>query len=203
MLSRVLKPGTPGILEALRCATRSQHENLAASSAMARLFHAAYTVSEYRAHLGQLLGLLEPLERAAADVTNSDDVVHTLRRTSSLREDLRIMGGSPGEISALKRCRQLPAITRAGLPGYNYVILGSMLGGKIIVKRLRAVLGPDASLLFYGDGIGKFEALWASFCADLNENGEHDVQEICATAVRVFDAYAAWLSQPLPKPGNC
>jgi heme oxygenase len=203
MLSRTLEPGTPAILEALRCATRSQHASLAASSGMARLFHPAYTVSEYRAHLGQLLGLFEPLERAAGNVTNSGDVVHTLRRSSSLHEDLRIMGGTAEDISALKRCRQLPPITRAGLPGYNYVILGSMLGGKIIVKRLRAILGPDASFLFYGDGIGRFEALWASFCADLKENSEHDVQEICATAVRVFDAYAAWLSQPFPQPGNC
>ena len=88
------------------------------------------------------------------------------------------MGGTARDISALKRCRQLPPITRAGLPGYNYVILGSMLGGKIIVKRLRTVLGPDASFLFYGDGIDRFEDLWASFCADLKENREHDVQEI-------------------------
>ena len=112
------------------------------------------------------------------------------------------MGATAGDISALKRCRQLPPITRAGLPGYNYVILGSMLGGKIIVKRLRAVLGPDASFLFYGDGISNFDVLWASFCANLNENCAYDVQEICATAVRIFDAYAAWLSQPLPQPGN-
>jgi heme oxygenase len=203
MLNRTLEPGTPGIIEALRCATRSQHASLAASPAMARLFHSAYTLSEYRAHLGQLLGLFEPLERAVADATNSEDVVHTLRRSSSLREDLRIMGATAGDIFALKRCRQLPPITRAGLPGYNYVILGSMLGGKIIVKRLRAVLGPDASFLFYGDGIGSFEPLWASFCADLDENGEHDVQEICSTAVGIFDAYAAWLSQPLVQSGNC
>jgi heme oxygenase len=203
MLSRTLESGAPGIIEALRCATRSQHASLAASPSMARLFHPAYTVSEYRAHLGQLLGLFEPLERAVADVTNSEDVVGTLRRSSSLREDLLIMGATAGDISALKRCRQLPPITRAGLHGYNYVILGSMLGGKIIVERLRAVLGPDASFLFYGDGIGSFEALWASFCADLKENGEYDVQEICATAVGIFDAYAAWLSPPLLQPGNC
>jgi heme oxygenase len=203
MLSPMLEPGTPAILEALRFATHSQHASLAASSAMARLFHPAYTVSEYRAHLGQLLGLFEPLERAAADATNSEGVLLTLRRSVSLHEDLRIMGGTARDISALKRCRQLPPITRAGLPGYNYVILGSMLGGKIIVKRLRTVLGPDASFLFYGDGIDRFEDLWASFCADLKENREHDVQEICATAVGVFDAYAAWVSQPLPEPGNC
>jgi heme oxygenase len=169
---------------------------------MVRLFDPAYTVSEYRAHLGRLLGFFEPLERAVADVTHAADPVFALQRSSSLSEDLRIMGATAGDIDALERCRQLPPITRAGLPGYTYVILGSMLGGKIIVKGLRAVLGPGASFLFYGDGNGRFEALWTSFCADLKANRTHDVQEICATAVGIFDIYTAWLSAPLSRAGS-
>jgi len=59
-------PVAPGVIGALRDATRSRHANLGASPAMSRLFDPGYTVPEYRAHLGRLLGLFEPLERAVA-----------------------------------------------------------------------------------------------------------------------------------------
>jgi heme oxygenase (biliverdin-IX-beta and delta-forming) len=202
MTNRALESETPGIIEALRGATRSRHANLAASSAMVRLFDSRYTISEYRAHLGRLLGFFEPLERAVADVTHPAEAAYAFQRSNSLREDLRIMGAATKDIDALERCRQLPPIARADLPGYTYVILGSMLGGKIIVKRLRAVLGPEASFLFYGDRNGRSEESWTSFCADLKENRKHDVQSICATAVGIFDTYAAWLSAPLSRTGS-
>jgi heme oxygenase len=169
---------------------------------MVRLFDSTYTVAEYRAHLGRLLGFFEPLERAVADVTHPADPVYAPERSNSLRDDLRIMGATARGIDALERCCQLPPIARADLPGYTYVILGSMQGGKIIVKRLRAILGPEASFLFYGDGNGRSEASWASFCADLKENRKHDVQRICATAVGIFDTYAAWLSAPPSRTGT-
>jgi heme oxygenase len=169
---------------------------------MVRLFDSGYTVSEYRYHLGRLLGLFEPLERAVADATRPADVPFPLQRAIRLRDDLRMMGATERDIAALERCDQIPHITPAGLPGCTYVILGSMLGGKIIVKRLRAVLGADASYLYYGDGIGNFEPLWASFCTELTTKGGHDVEEICATAVGIFETYAAWLSEPLSGNGG-
>ena len=203
MLSGPLEPGTPAIIEALRYATRSQHASLAASPVMARLFDAGYTVPEYRAHLGRLLGLFEPLECAVACAAKPGDPVLALERSSALREDLRLMGATVIDIDALERYHWVSPIDPAGLFGYAYVILGSMMGGKIIVKRLRAILGPTASFTFYGNGNGRCEALWASFCSDLEENGKDNVDAICSTAVGIFDAYAAWLSQPLPPSGNC
>jgi heme oxygenase len=77
-----------------------------------------------------------------------------------------------------------------------------MMGGKIIVKRLRSTLGSSASFHFYGDRNERSEALWASFCLDLEQHGKDNVHAICATAVEIFDAYAEWLSRPLPQVGN-
>jgi heme oxygenase len=169
---------------------------------MSRLFDAAYTIREYQSHLGRLLGLFEPLESAVACAANA---VHPLRgfgRTIALREDLTIMGATATDIDALERCHWLPSIEPAGLYGYAYVILGSMMGGKIIVKRLRTILGPAASFHFYGDGNGRSESLWTSFCSDLEKNGKDDKEAICATAVGIFDAYASWLSEPLLQKSN-
>jgi heme oxygenase len=70
------------------------------------------------------------------------------------------MGATTSDIDALERCLWLPPIKPAGLYGYAYVILGSMMGGKIIVEQLRTVLGPAASFHFYGDGNGRSESAW-------------------------------------------
>jgi hypothetical protein len=59
-------------------------------------------------------------------------------------------------------------------------------------------LGQDASFRFYGDEDGRYQAAWAAFRLDLEENGKDDVEAICATAAGIFDSYAAWFSEPTP-----
>ena len=202
MLSPSCEPGVSSVLEALRNATRSRHAALAAIPAMARLFDSTYTLSEYRAHLGRLLGLFEPLEHAVAAATTPGDPVRGLRRSGALIDDLFAMGASAPYIDSLERYAGFGPIDPAGLQGYAYVVLGSMMGAKIIVRRLRAVLGTDTSFRFYGDGSGRSDSLWASFCSDLGKNGKDNVPAICATAVTIFDAYAAWLSVPTMLAGS-
>jgi heme oxygenase len=203
MLNRTTCTSAPGVIGALRDATRLRHAHLGASPAMSRLFDAGYTVPEYRTHLGLLLGLFEPLECAVSCAVEPGDPMLALERSSALREDLTAMGATEIDIGALERYPWASPIDPAGLFGYAYVILGSMMGGKIIVKRLRDILGPAASFHFYGDREERCERLWASFCLNLEENGKANVEAICATAVVIFDAYADWLSQPLLRPGNC
>lgn len=191
----------PKVIEILRNATRSRHANLASGAALSRLFAANYTVSEYQSHLGRMLGLIEPLERAAALAVESiaaenGPAAAQPERSRDLQADLIAMGAPQLEIDGFERCLQIPPLSVAGLRGYTYVILGSMLGGKIIVKQLRAVLGSKGSYSFYGGGQQQNEAQWASFCSDLEETAEQDVETICATAMAVFDVYAAWLSEP-------
>jgi heme oxygenase len=190
------------VIEALRDATRSLHAQLGASPAMLRLFAIDFTILEYKAHLGRLLGLFEPLECAVACAAGGADSIRALGRSHALREDLRIMGSTARDIDALERCSWLPFIDPAGLYGYAYVVLGSMKGGKIIVKRLRSILGPAASFHFYGYGNGGSDSLWATFCSELEAHGRENVGAICATAVAIFEAYAAWLSRPIRQPGN-
>jgi heme oxygenase len=202
MLAVLVQPVKPPVIEALRDATRSRHVQLSASTAMSRLFGADYTIEEYQSHLGRLLGLFEPLEYAAACAADPENPVPILERSLALREDLTIMGSTASDIDALERCSWLPRLHPAGLYGYAYVVLGSMKGGKLIVKQLRSTLGTAASFHFYGDVNGGSDALWASFCAELEAHGKQNVEVICATAVAVFDAYAAWLSEPLHQPGN-
>ena len=104
---------------------------------------------------------------------------------------------SVNDIDAIQRPHRLPAFAVVGLTGYKYVVLGSI--AKIIVKQLRAVLGPSASLRFYGDQDGLYQAASSAFRSDLDGNGKDEIEPICATAVGIFDAYAAWFSESLPR----
>ena len=202
VLNQSSELGESTVIEALRAATSSLHENLGSSPAMSRLFACDYTVSEYRVHLGRLLGFLEPLEIAASRHDKTEASPVAIQRSVDLRKDLRSMGATATDIDALERCSMLPSISRSGLLGYTYVILGSTLGAKVIVQQLRGVLGPGASFCFYGDEDGRYQAEWASFRSDLEENGRNDIGAICATAVGVFNAYAAWFSEPRLRIGG-
>jgi heme oxygenase (biliverdin-IX-beta and delta-forming) len=198
VLNRSSEPGVPGVIEALRDATGSRHESLASSPGMSRLFACDYTIWEYRAHLARLPGFFEPLENSASHGANAEGPASVVRRSPDLLEDLSIMGASAHDIDAIPRCHRLPAFAPGGLRGYTYVVLGSTLGAKIIVKQLRAVLGPNASFRFYGDENGLYQTAWSAFRSDLEGSGRNDVEPICATAVGIFDASAAWFSEPLP-----
>jgi heme oxygenase len=201
MRNRTIETGTIAVIETIRGATRSRHAKLASLPSMLRLFEPTYTISEYRAHLARILGIFEPLEHAMAQAAHPDDPVRALQRSSDLCEDLRRMGASASDIAAVEHCSRIPHISAAGLRGYTYVILGSMLGGRIIVKHLRAVFGLTASFCFYGGGNFQYDLAWTSFCLELEENGRDDLQAICDTAIGIFDAYAAWLSEPTRKDG--
>jgi heme oxygenase len=184
------------VIGALRRATRSRHAALSASPEMSRLFAPDYNLAEYRTHLGRLLGLFEPLEKAVSRFDFLLDPAYMPQRSTGIRDDLRAMDATEEDIQQLERCRTLPVITPSGILGYSYVILGSLLGGKIIVRHLRGVLGGQASFRFYGFGDGNANEVWERFCSYLEAHGKDDIKEICATAVEIFDAYGAWLSGP-------
>jgi heme oxygenase len=193
----------PSVIEALRSATCSRHARLASSPAMVRLFAEDYTLPEYRAHLGCILGLFEPLERVVRQAAGANQSLSALERSKDLYDDLSIMGSSADEIDAFERCPYVPSLPTAGLHGYLYVMLGSMLGGEIIGRRLRSVFGGNASYRFYsGSEPQSYESHWAAFCSDIEERGKEDVPTICATAVEIFDLYAVWLSEPRQRAGR-
>jgi len=193
MLQTNTAGGVPSVLESLRAATRSRHGNLESCREMVRLFDSDYSLPEYRAHLGRLLGFFEPLEQCVSQLAGPSDLACTLERARDLRADLMEMGATTTEINALERCRRLPQITCQGLPGYLYVVLGSSLGAKVIVKQLRDKLGPGVSLRFYGDANGRYATLWSVFLRSLEDDGRSNIQAICSTASEIFDAYEAWL----------
>jgi heme oxygenase len=118
--------------------------------------------------------------------------------TLAKTHDAHSLGASVHNIDAIQRCHRPPTFASGGLSGYTYAVLGSTLGARIIVRQLRAVLGPAASFRFDGGEDGLYQAAWSAFRSDLEESGENDLEPICATAVGIFDACAEWFLEPIP-----
>ena len=202
-----MNPGTmsqlvPSVHHVLRAATASRHAAAGMVPAMRRIFSDDYTRVEYEAHLVRLLAFVDPIERIAARLMSVDDAMFFVRRAGALCEDLSAAGWTTGALDAVKPCDRLPALTRAGVPGYLYVMLGSMLGGRLIAQRLRRVLGPRTSTRFYGGGTGTMAVRWPAFCADLERREHSDMISICNAANATFDTYAAWIGSDAAEIGR-
>lgn len=92
----------------LREVTRSRHLALHEAPLMRRLFAADYALAEYRTHLESMLGVIEPLERAAERSIDAALAPHFARRSQRLCEDLSAMGASSAQIGGVPRCRIAP-----------------------------------------------------------------------------------------------
>lgn len=192
MESQHRSAGLPGVREALRAATHSRHVAVAETAPMRRLFATDYCLAEYRLHILRLLGFFEPCEHAVALAAGRAGR-HLVRRAPALRADLAALGFAERDIAAAARCTTLPPITADGAPGCLYVLLGSMLGGRVVAQHLRRVFGNRVSLQFYGAGVGESDERWTSFCRDLERQPSANVGAICGAAGATFDAYAMWL----------
>jgi heme oxygenase len=180
--------------DVLRAATRARHVAVGNLPGMRRIFADDYSSEEYAAHLARMLGFFEPLERVAADRLTAAAAPHFLPRAAALRGDLAHMGWTAAQIAAVERCASLPDVPPEGIFGYLYVVLGSMLGGRIIEQRLSGVLGARAGLRYYGEGSGASDDRWATFCCALDAADRERLGAICDTANAIFTAFERWMT---------
>jgi heme oxygenase len=159
---------------------------------MRRVFADDFTIAEYEAHLARLLGFFEPMERSILRVVPGRLIPPGFGRAGDLHDDLSAMGWTVARTASIERCGHVPEISPAGLRGYLYVALGSMLGGQVIARHLRQQLGPQISLTFYGGGDGENDPRWTTFLDDLERCGRTDLAVISTTANATMDAFAAW-----------
>ena len=178
------------LLERLRSETRTEHEQMEAT------FQLPETRADLLRWVAAFFGFLEPLEEHVVRGLGSDHALVVGRTKAAwLREDLRALGLSEGEIAALPRCLALPPLhTRAQMLGALYVFEGATLGGQIISKHIESALGLTDGAGYryfrsYGPDVGR---RWHEFRALLLENPSAADDEIVASARATFAALRAW-----------
>ena len=170
----------PGLRERLRDATAAAHRELDAQLSSFDLT----VLTGYRRFLQASAGALLPLEAAlvAAGVTDIFPDWPERSRSAAITADLgRLRSAAPSPVSVLP-------LTPGGLLGTMYVLEGSRLGAKFLLKEVAEAADPriSAATLYLRHGTGK--RLWQSFLAKL-ESEACDEVEVIAAARMAFAAF--------------
>lgn len=155
----------------------------------------------YRDLLVRLLGLYRPLERRLVEIDWKEvglDFTER-RKTDLLVGDLRTLGLTDLDISAVPECTALPELqTQAAAVGCLYVLEGATLGGQVIAGQVRQTLmiTPSSGGAFhaaYGERSGEmwrtFRSAANAFCGDREDR----LTDALRGAVTTFEAFERWL----------
>ncbi|WP_370057770.1 biliverdin-producing heme oxygenase [Bradyrhizobium yuanmingense] len=172
---------SPGLRERLRDATSAAHRDLDAQLSAFDLTE----LSGYRRFLQASAGALLPLETALveADVSRAFPDWPERSRSVAILADLERLG------SAAPRLVSVPPLTRSGVLGTMYVLEGSRLGAKFLLKMVADSANPRIceAVAYLSHGTGR--RLWQSFLAKLAIDERWDEDEAIAAAHIAFAAF--------------
>ncbi|HEY8612583.1 MAG TPA: biliverdin-producing heme oxygenase [Roseomonas sp.] len=181
-----MRPIGEGSLRArLRAATQPDHDRLEDGL---RLTDPGLTPERYRAVLARFHGFWAGWEPRVAGELSDDAFLAPRRRLHLLRDDLRALDVAP---EALPICPPPPLHGHAEAMGSLYVMEGSALGGRMILKSLGRLCLPEGGQSYfagYGDATG---AMWRSFLERLE--AEPDVPAVLRGAKATFETLADWM----------
>jgi heme oxygenase len=143
-LSQSLHDGTgTSLFAALKAGTADLHRQV---EEVFPLLYPGLTVAAYHQHLRRVLGLHQSVEESGLCFPHVET-----RKSQWLISDLLALGDTIEAIDDIARLTFIPPInTREQFVGTSYVIEGSMLGGQVIHRVLRAKLElPDSQMRFY------------------------------------------------------
>lgn len=194
-----------GLAERLRRETRQAHERLEGTL---DLLDPALTLDAYRDLVARFHGFWRVWEPAVAAALAEPDLFDPCRRAHLLVRDLEALGLDAREIAALPACPQLPPLGDAvEALGSLYVMEGSTLGGRVILKALERHLGLSAARgAAYFAGCGDEPAAqWRRFRTRLDARAAQwqdpdDAARCVAAADKTFDILTSWLPAPPAPP---
>jgi heme oxygenase len=171
----------PGLRERLRDATAAAHREL---DAQMSAFDLA-VLPGYRRFLEASAGALLPLEAALVDANVAKmfpDWPERTRRDAITSDLARLGRDAHGTVS-------VPPLTPSGMIGTMYVLEGSRLGAKFLLKAVADAgdprLGEATAYLRHGAG----KRLWQGFLARLADEEDCDEDEAIEAARSAFAAF--------------
>jgi heme oxygenase len=157
------------IRDRLRAETRPEHDRLENGL---RLTDPDLTLERYREVMARFFAFWSGWEPRMAAVLTDEALLAPRRRLHLLRADLLALGIAPETLPA---CEPPPIHSRGEAFGSLYVMEGSTLGGRVILKRLGALgLSPDTGGCAYFAGYGaETGAMWTRFLERLEAEADN------------------------------
>lgn len=183
----------PSFLENLRSATAQSHTNLEALPISASIMDPQVSESEYTLYLDLMHDVVKDAEENIFPAL-SGIITDLADRNKShlLEQDLKTLGHTKAYTNAQPLSQSLINPSKAFAMGIFYVIEGSSLGGRVILKNINSALGHDIEngASYFGGYGGQTGSYWKNFMAQLTqyEAGNNAADEIIAGADYAFNA---------------
>lgn len=191
-------------LENLRNATAQSHTNLEALPISTSIMNPAVTNDEYALYLALMKDIVKDAEEnifpALADIVTD---LYERNKTHLLEKDLDFLGYTKQSIENNPVSSGITNPSKAFALGVFYVIEGSSLGGRVILKNINAALGHDIEkgASYFGGYGGQTGSYWKNFLNALTqyetETGSAD--EIIAGADYAFNAISKHFTENAPQ----
>ena len=181
------------MLAQLRTATRPAHDALEGSLG---LLDEQLDRDSYRRVLQRFYGFWRAWEPHVALLLEGGMLVGQ-QRLHLLAADLAALGVSASSLAALPAC-PLPVLRDAAEAlGSLYVMEGSTLGGRVILRNVERCLGLDANsggsyFAGYGAATG---STWRAFLIRLDAVPASDAERVAVGATATFERLGWWLGQ--------
>ncbi|MHA3787066.1 biliverdin-producing heme oxygenase [Flavobacterium hauense] len=193
----------PSFLDNLRTATSQSHINLEALPISASIMNPEVTNAEYALYLRLMYDVVKDAEdnifpAIAAVITDLKE----RNKAYLLEKDLKALGNfTESSSKPVSSLLDNPSIAFA--LGIMYVIEGSSLGGRVILKNINAALGHDIEngAAYFGGYGGQTGSYWKNFLGMLTEyeTENNNADEIIAGADYAFNAISRHFSENTTK----
>jgi heme oxygenase len=174
---------TPTFLENLRTITAQEHEALEALPVSVSILNPKVTNEEYGLYLALMRDIVKDAEQNVFPVLKNivSDLPQRLR-LDFIENDIQTIGYNKAPANATPLSSDERTKSPAFALGIFYVLEGSTLGGRVILKNINAALGYDAqngARYFEGYG-GETGSTWRRF---LGEFSAYEAQNNTAEAI--------------------
>jgi heme oxygenase len=197
------QPGATGLLLSAHLRSRTADLHKAAERHLG-LPDSIHTLDDYKAYLTRFCGLYAPLEQSLSRFHEWLPAAIALPETGHaawLSADLVQLGIDPGRIAYAPPAMVPRLPTFAHAVGALYVLEGSSLGGKVILRQLASRMGPEieGATQFFGGRGEHTGAAWKEFRTALDAFGRRQpdaVDDVVRGAESVFRALLEWFTKP-------
>ncbi len=182
------------VLAQVRAATRPVHDRLEGALG---LLDEWLDLAAYRQVIERFHGFWRGWEPQVAALLQDETLLAPRRRAHLLAADLAALGVPAEVVEGLPRC-PLPVLRDAAEAlGSVYVLEGSTLGGRVILRHVERRLGLDERFgcrYFAGHGADT-GMMWRAFLARLEAAPAADAGRIADGASATFERLAWWLTR--------
>lgn len=178
--ARATSKPQPSFMESIKHAIQDSHDAIEKTAFAEGIMNASISLEAYSFYLRQMLAIHEVLDAYLERRPLQDWVPATAKRTAAIQEDIDFLNPTGFNAAVLPATQQIVEAIKESfaseplsLLGHVYILEGSRMGSRVIVKPLQKQLGiPSKALRYHLDNFDTQPRVLKEFRSRL----DHDIQ---------------------------